>query len=130
MVFVDFVFSLTFTLLFVVLFAILFQYRGPWNSVLWFFVVVLLATWAGGVWLTPVGPAVGGFYWMPFLMAGLIVSLLLAAATIPAKEESTVELVDEKARRRQRWAVGTALGIFFWVLMLLLAGAIFLRYVT
>lgn len=130
MVLVDFVFSLTFTLLFVVLFAILFQYRGPWNSMLWFFVVVLLATWAGGVWLTPVGPAVRGFYWMPFLMAGLIVSLLLAAATIPAKEASTVELVDEKARRRQRWAVGTALGIFFWVLMLLLAGAIFLRYVT
>ena len=55
MVFVDFVFSLTFTLLFVVLFAILFPYRGPWNSILWFFVVVLLATWADGVWLTPLG---------------------------------------------------------------------------
>lgn len=95
-----------------VLFAIALQYRGPWNSVVWFFVVVLLATWAGGVWLTPAGPMVRGFHWLPFLMTGLIVSLLLAAATLPTKNESTVELVDEKARRAKQRASGNALGIF------------------
>ena len=89
----DFVFAIAIALVLVLLFSLVFQYRGPWNSVLWFFVVVLMATWAGGVWLTPVGPAVGGFYWLPFLVAGLIVSLLLAATAIPAKEESTVTFV-------------------------------------
>ena len=127
---VDFIFALAIALLFVVLFAMVFQRRGPWNSLLWFFVVVLLATWAGGVWLTPVGPPIRGFYWMPFLLAGLIVSLLLAAATIPTGQASTVELVDEKSRRAKRWAAGTALGIAFWVLMMLLLAAIFFRYVA
>lgn len=130
MVIVDFIFALVIALLFVILFAIVFRYRGPWNSMLWFFLIVLLATWAGGVWLTPVGPAVRGFYWMPFLMTGLIVSLLLAAATVPTKEKPTIELIDEKERRAKRRAAGTALGIAFWVLSILLLVAIFLRYVA
>jgi len=123
-------FAMAIALILVLLFSLVFRYRGPWNSVLLFFVVVLMATWAGGVWLTPVGPAVGGFYWMPFLMAGLIVSLLLAATAIPSKEETTVELVDPKAHRAKRWAAGTALGIAFWVLMMLLLAAVFARYVA
>ena len=130
MVIVDFIFALVIALLFVILFAIVFRYRGPWNSMLWFFLIVLLATWAGGVWLTPVGPAVRGFHWMPFLMTGLIVSLLLAAATVPTKEKPTIELIDEKERRAKRRAAGTALGIAFWVLSILLLVAIFLRYVA
>lgn len=130
MLLVDFVFALAITLLCVVLFAIVLRFRGPWNSIRWFFVVVLLVTWAGGVWLTPMGPAVRGFYWLPFLMAGLLVSLLLAAATLPMTGDSTVELVDRKKRRAERWAAGTALGISFWVLMMALAAAIFFRYVA
>jgi len=127
---VDFVFALAITLLFVILFAIVFRYRGPWNSMLWFFLIVLLATWAGGVWLTPVGPSIRGFYWMPFLMVGLIVVLLLVAATFPTRERPTIELIDEKERRAKRRAAGTALGIAFWVLLILLLAAIFLRYVA
>jgi hypothetical protein len=73
---------------------------------------------------------VGGFYWLPFLAAGLIVSLLLAATAIPSKKESTVELVDPEARRAKRWAAGTALGISFWVVMMLMLAAIFARYVA
>jgi hypothetical protein len=124
-------FAIAIALIVVLLFSLVFRYRGPWNNVLWFFVVVLMGTWAGGVWLTPVGPAVGGFYWLPFLMAGLIVSLLLAATAIPSREgASTVELVDPKAQRAKRWAAGTALGIAFWVLMMLLLAAVFARYVA
>lgn len=126
----DFMFAIAIALILVLLFLLVFRYRGPWNSVLWFFVVLLMATWAGGVWLTPIGPAVAGFYWLPFLVAGLIVSLLLAATAIPSKEESTVELVDPKARRAKRRAAGTALGISFWVVMMLLLAAIFARYVA
>ncbi|MCF8052069.1 MAG: hypothetical protein K9L59_12580 [Desulfobacterales bacterium] len=129
MFFVDLIFALIIAVLMVALFAILFQIRGPWNSLLWFFVIVLLATWAGGVWLAPMGPPVGEFYWLPFLVVGLVIALLLAAATIPLpREESTVELVDPKERRAKRWAAGTALTIFFWVLILLLLAAIFMRY--
>lgn len=63
------------------------------------------------------------------LIFALIIALLLAAATIPMpREESTVELVDQKERKAKRWAAGTALGIFFWLLVLLLLAAIFIRY--
>jgi hypothetical protein len=130
MIFIDFVFAVTIALLLVLLFSLAFQYRGPWNNALLFFAVVLMATWAGGVWLSPIGPAVGGFYWLPFLVAGLVVSLLLAATAIPSKPESTVELVDPTERRARRWAAGTALGIAFWVLMMLLLAAVFARYVA
>lgn len=63
-------------------------------------------------------------------MAGLFISLLLAAATIPTKADSTVELVDRNERRAERWAAGTALGIYFWVLMMALLAAIFFRYLV
>ena len=130
MFWIDLIFALIITLLLVALFAAVFRIRGPWNSLLWFFLVVLLVTWAGGVWLSPMGPAVGGTYFLPFLLAGFVVALLLAATTTPLpKEGETVEFVDEKERRARRWAAGTALGISFWLLLLLLAAAIFFRYV-
>jgi hypothetical protein len=130
MFWIDLIFAILVALLLVALFAAVFQVRGPWNSILWFFLVVLLVTWAGGVWLAPMGPAVGGFYFFPFLLAGLVVVLLLAATTTPPpKEGETVEFVDAKEQRAGRRAVGAALGIFFWVLLMLLAAVIFFRYI-
>ena len=129
--FTDLIFALIIALLLVALFSILFQIRGPWNNLLWFFLIVLLVTWAGGIWLSPMGPPIRQFYWLPFLVAGLIIALLLAAATIPmSREESTVELIDQEKRRAKRWVAGTALGIFFWLLVLLLLAAIFVRYLN
>lgn len=129
--FIDLIIALLVTFIWVTLFSILFRFRGPWRRMGWFVLIIFLATWAGGIWLTPVGPSVGGYYLLPFLMSGLFVSLLLAAAaTIPASgEETTVELIDRNAQRRREQAVGTALGTFFWVLLGLLLAAILFRYV-
>lgn len=43
-------------------------------------VVLFLATWAGGIWLVPLGPRVWGAYWLGFLVVGILVALIIAAA--------------------------------------------------
>lgn len=125
-------------LLFAVFFAALigallvgaFRARTPWTGFAIFFLVLFLATWAGGIWMTPMGGAVWGVHWFPFLLTAIIVALLLAAATaVEEPPETTVELVDEGKMERERRATAAAFGVFFWVLLLALAIAIILRYV-
>ncbi|HEX4337267.1 MAG TPA: hypothetical protein VH062_15230 [Polyangiaceae bacterium] len=41
--------------------------------------VLFLATWAGGIWLVPVGPKLWGVAWVGFVVAGLFVALLIGA---------------------------------------------------
>ncbi len=42
--------------------------------------ILLLATWAGGLWILPLGPRVWGVSWAGFVAAGLFVALLVASA--------------------------------------------------
>ena len=89
-----------------------------------------LATWAGGIWLHPIGRALWGVHWMAFLFVGLVIALLLAA-TVPSKQEqSSVELVDPQKERADRRAALGALGVFFWVLIIALIVAIIARYAS
>jgi len=55
--------------------------KGPWGSLLWFFLVVSLFAWAGGVWLVPFGPIFWGIGLLPIVFIGFLVSLLLTAAS-------------------------------------------------
>ncbi len=71
-----------------------------------------------------------GAYWLPFLLTALIIGLLLVAVTIPGKRESTVELVDQKAREEEREKAADVLGAFFWVLFVLLLVLIVVRYIV
>jgi hypothetical protein len=99
MIVMDFVFALVVALMLVVIFAVIFNIRPPGFGVAAFFVIVFLASWAGGVWMTPLGPTGWGVYWLPFLLVGLMVALLLAAVRMPPPEESTVELVNQHKRK-------------------------------
>jgi hypothetical protein len=47
-------------------------------SKLFFLLLVLFfATWAGGIWLVPVGPRVWGVSWLSFLSVALVVGLFI-----------------------------------------------------
>jgi hypothetical protein len=128
MLFMDFVFALIVALLLVVIFAVIFDIRPPGFGVAAFFVIVFLASWAGGIWLTPPGPVNWGSYWLPFLLVGVMVALLMAAVRTPPPEESSIELVDRRKRKARRWAAATTLSIFFWILVGMLLLAIVNRY--
>jgi hypothetical protein len=37
--------------------------------------------WAASIWMTPMGPVLYNIFWVPQLIIGLLITLLLAAAT-------------------------------------------------
>jgi len=126
MFFVDLVFAFLAALLLSLLFTAGFRRPADWANFLIFFVVVFLAAWAGGVWLTPFGPAVWGVYWLPFLLVALVIALILAALVPnrPPRSRRQAELQAEEAAEAE-----TALSVFFWILMVVLLIGIIVHYV-
>jgi hypothetical protein len=124
------IYALFFAALLTAAFFALFRTRGPWSSLVLFFLVVFLATWAGGAWLAPFGPALWETAFLPFLLVGLIFALLLAAAAPSERPESTVELVDREEQRRETATAVTVLSVFFWVLIGALIVVIVSRYIA
>lgn len=96
----------------------LLRVRGPWGSFWTFFSVIILAILAADLWIEPVGPYYGDIYWLPPLIVGLIIAILLAATSPPAKpikklKEPLNELVEQQSK-------AIALGTFFWFLLILM----------
>ncbi|MCB0310124.1 MAG: hypothetical protein KDD42_02745 [Bdellovibrionales bacterium] len=77
--------SLLLALLFVGLFAGFYRRNNSWGSLLFFFLLIFLATWGGGVWFSPVGPVWYGVAWLPFVLMGLFTAMLIALS-IPERE--------------------------------------------
>ena len=111
------------------IFAIGFRTRGPWGSILVFFAVIFLSSWAGGLWLPSMGPPLWGVYWIPFLLAGVIIALVLIATVAPERPKSTVKLVEPGEQATAAGRARSVLGIFFWILIAALVVAIVSRYV-
>lgn len=116
--------ALAVALLLTAVFAVGLRSRGLWRTWLIFFGLVLLAAWAGGVWIPPIGPPMLGVYWMPFLFVGLIIALLWAVTsrspTAPGERPPRAEMEEE---------VDTTFSVFVWILMAGLAIAVLLAYV-
>lgn len=101
--------------------------KGPAPaSALFLFVIFFLAIWAGGVWLIPFGPTIGGGYWLPFLVVGLFVLLVVAALSTPSRPPRGAAEAEVEAEEAA--VAGTVLGVFFWILLLGLVGAVVLAY--
>lgn len=129
MLFTHFVMALIVAVLLTLAFAAVSGTRRPRGGTLTFLLVILLASWAGGIWISPFGPILWGATWLPFLLSGLIVALIFAAAGRPAKEESTVELVDPERRRKELKSTRILLNAFLYALLIILLVSIALRYV-
>jgi hypothetical protein len=97
---------------------IAFGTKGPWGSFLWFFMVVFLFAWAGGVWLTPFGPTLRGIGWLPIIFMGILAALLLTAAS-PRTSRKRVAAQEKAETDAERTAVVDAI---FWVLIICLVG--------
>lgn len=105
------------------------------DGLLWLFLLILLGTWAGGIWLRPFGPVLLGVHWLTFIAAGAIVVLLLTvtgpreARRRPQGRHDTLDMLEqieeEKARRRVTYVT---VGVVFWFLVAVLVTVILLRY--
>lgn len=113
----------------VLFFSALFRESTPWGSFWLFLLFVVLVTWAGGVWIEPFGPTVYEVAWLPFLMIGIFITILLAA-TVPARPPATRREAIEEARAAE--AAGSILDgvtLFFWIALILTIAAIVLAYI-
>lgn len=120
--------ALTLAVLLTMLFA--FGFRGQrWGpGLLFFFLLLFLATWAGGVWTVPVGPLMLGVPWLSFLVVALTVALLL---TIFIPDRRRPEGMSAEAKQSAQAASDTvAVDVFFWILVCGLLLAITARYVV
>lgn len=130
---VDFIVAFVFALVLTWIFGAAVGTTGPWSGFWVFFVMVLLFTWAIGLWVRPLGPALWGVYWLPYVIFGLFVALLIAAAApgdvrtrAPGRPPAPGSTMPEDAA-----AAGTviAVSVFVWIALAVLALAILVGYV-
>jgi hypothetical protein len=91
--------------------------------------LLTLAILAGGLWLAPVGPALVGVYWVPFLFVASFIALFRAAAPRPPRrkrrrnaQSSVLSMQDDMPM------APVGLGILFWLLLTGLAIVALIRY--
>lgn len=83
---------------------------------LFLFCALFFTTWAGGLWVAPFGPTLLGRSWLPFLLVGGFVALLLAAATVPPARYRRLDY--ERRGGAEETVVEIAFfGITFWMLI-------------
>ena len=89
--------------------------------------------WAIGLWVRPVGPAVWGVSWLPYLFFGIILALL-KAATAPTRGHDRppdrVHTSDRRGVDEVSAEGGTAVagGVVVWAALIVLAVAIAVGY--
>jgi hypothetical protein len=126
MLLLEFVFAFIIGFLLVVLFSAFFRDRLPWGSFWLFLLIVFLGTWAVGAWITPFGPTLFDVAWLPFLLIGLFITILLFAAIPAPPEPRTIEQARETQEERSALA---GLTIFFWITLVFAIVAIVLAYI-
>jgi hypothetical protein len=106
---------------------------GRRTGLIWLFLIILLATWAGGVWLKPFGPTLWGIHWLPFILVGLVVFLFLIIVLprkAPRGRQETLDMLERIEQEKELEEVAyITLSIFFWILLSVLLIAIILRYI-
>jgi len=119
---ISIVLSVVFALLFAAILVYGFSRRtaGPFDGMLFLFLVIFMFTWGLGSWMTPIGPVVGGVSWLSYLVIAIVVMLLIGAMLPPSRprRRGAAERVaegDEAAR-----AVGITFGFFFWFMLITL----------
>ena len=98
--------------------------RGPWGSVWTFFLVLFLTMWTVSIYVAPIGPVYWGIAWIPLVIAGLIISLLLIAAMPNVDTAYRKPDVDVSGTREKKYDSAHGAGKFFWVLIVLFVIAI------
>lgn len=139
MFFIDLLFAFFVALVLVLLIAGAVGWRYPGStgigtSALFLFLLFLALVWAGGIWSAPYGPALWGGYWLPFVVVGLFVGLLVlalgAASAAPPTETPPTETPPgvSPAEAEAADSAAAAFGVFFWLLLLAAIAAIVAGY--
>jgi len=93
---------------------------GPWAGFGFFFLLLFMTIWAGGIWLSPAARGARTVPWLHFLLIALFASLIVAALTPPEPssrlpKDSSEESAPERIERERLELAFTA---FFWIAIL------------
>lgn len=99
-----------------------FKARGPWGSFWPLVLVLFLVMTITAIWVQPIGPVWWwGVAWLDLFIIGLLIALLLSAATPTASDRErhrryygTRRATDEEAGA----GAAVAIGLIFWVLII------------
>jgi hypothetical protein len=123
------IFAILVASFFTLLFVLGLKRPGPWNNFFIFFLIILLTVWAAALWVGPVGPAFYGIYWLPLIMVGLFVAILLASmhpsagVPKPRRTKTITEVYEEEEKKQE---VKQVFNVFFWILIAFLIILIFI----
>ncbi len=120
MTFLEFIVVLLIALVVGFAFSVLFKTRGPWGNVLTFVLIIFLGILAANLWVVPSGPVVWGVSWVPLLIFGILLALLLMA-TEPFKKSRDIKYAKEDEYKAD--SAARVSGIF-WIILLILVIAV------
>jgi hypothetical protein len=118
--------SVMIALLLTLIFSTSFRHRGPWGGLLFFFIVIFLASWASQFWINPFGPLLLGVAWVPLVFVAVLIAVLLLAMGASAIDDAPVNPPKEKTTYGANSL--RSIGLFFWILVLILIAAIVIGY--
>jgi hypothetical protein len=128
MILVESLFALAVSLFLTVVFAVIGRQAKSRRRVIVFFLLVFFSSWAGGIWITPVGSAILGVYWLSFFVVGLIFALVLEAIAAFHSRRGRPGSGEIRMDEKEEHEIESVLGTFFWILLLTFIGAIVLGY--
>jgi hypothetical protein len=139
MIIPDLIFSIVVALIVSVVFARIIHRQGPRRGFFWFFLIIFLAVFAAGIWEKPNGEPFTDTNWLPFLLAGVLMALLLLilAPSHPnidresqLDRNETMEMLDEIGQEKKFEALTyVSLNLFLWMVIALLVAAIIARFI-
>ena len=123
---IDLLLAFTMALLFTIIIAVGFGKPGSTTTYILLFMLILLATLAGGKWIVPLGVPVHGYYWFSFFIVGFIVSLIVLALLPALRPPRNMTKIQEENRREAMTIL--AFDFFFGITVLILAAIIAFSY--
>lgn len=140
MLLVDLAFALLFAFVFAALLASVFGWRHParrdedtaMGAAIFLFMILFFVIWAGGMWVGPFGPMLWSGFWLPFLVVGAVISLvILAVADHRPRGDRERRLASPPPEQDPAKVTRAAAiyGLAFWLLMLVLLGVVVFGYV-
>lgn len=126
MVFGEFLIALVISLFFTIVLAVSGKKHRTWKKMIAIFLMMLFASWAGGIWITPVGPAFLGIYWLSFFIVALILALILETVTALHAPPSNINI---KETQKEEESLEILIGFSFSILMIIFIIVIVVGYI-
>lgn len=127
---VDFLIAFLIALVITWFFSVAVGTTGPWSGFWVFFLLILLFSWTMGLWVRPMGPALWGVYWLPYVVFGVVLALVIAAATPLDDRPRRGSRVPRSETPEEAAVAGTvvAVSMFLWIALVVMAVAIVAAY--